>query len=99
MATWDSFCRLLHDRFDRDQHESILHKLFNVQQQTSVSDYVTTFSELVDQLTAYSPNSNPLFFTTHFIDGLRHDIKSIVLVQRPKNFDTACRLALCTAWR
>jgi len=29
-----------------------------------------------------------------FIDGLFPDIKAVVLVQRPKNLDTACVLAL-----
>jgi hypothetical protein len=29
-----------------------------------------------------------------FIDGLRDDIKSIIIVQRPVNLDTACYLAL-----
>jgi hypothetical protein len=45
-------------------------------------------------LKSYSPNSDPLFFTTRFVDGLCYDIKAIVLVQRPQNFDTAMRLAL-----
>lgn len=93
-ASWDTFCHLLHNRFDRDQHEFLLRQLFNVRQQTTVSDYVTTFFELVDQLKAYSPVADPLYFTMRFIDGLRHDIKAIVLVQRPQTFDTACRLAL-----
>ena len=29
-----------------------------------------------------------------FVDGLRHDIKSVVLLQRPKDLDTAATLAL-----
>jgi hypothetical protein len=33
-------------------------------------------------------------FTTHFIDGLKDDIKSIVLVQCPIDLDTASTLAL-----
>lgn len=76
------------------QHESLLRQMFNIRQQTTVSAYVSAFSQLVDQLTVYSPSSDPLFFTTRFMDGLRHDIRAIVVVQRPQNFDTACRLAL-----
>ena len=45
--------------------------------------YVTAFSKLVDQLKSYSPNSDTLFFTTRFIDGLCYDTKAIVLIQRP----------------
>ena len=93
-TTWDSFCSLLHERFDRDQHEFLLRQLFNIRQQTSVSAYATAFSELVDQIKSYCPNSDPLFFPQCFIDGLRQDIKAIVLVQRPQNFDAAVRLAL-----
>jgi hypothetical protein len=29
-----------------------------------------------------------------FIEGLKHDIKSIIMVQQPQNLDTACALAL-----
>lgn len=93
-VTWEKFCQWLHDRFDRDQHELLIRQLFNVRQQTTVSAYIATFSELVDQLTTYSPNADPLFYTMRFIDGLRHDIKAVVLVQRPPSFKTACRLAL-----
>jgi hypothetical protein len=85
---------MLHERFDRDQHEYLLRQMFNIRQQSTVSAYVTAFSQLVDKLISYSPNADPLYFTQRFIDGLRFDIKAIVLVQRPHNFDTAVRLAL-----
>lgn len=62
--------------------------MFNVRQLSSVAAYVTTFSELVDQLTTYSPNSDPLFFVTRFIDGLRPNIRAVVVMQRPSTFDT-----------
>jgi hypothetical protein len=79
-ATWDTFCQMLHERFDRDQHEYLLRQMFNIRQQSTVSAYVTAFSQLVDKLISYSPNADPLYFTQRFIDGLRFDIKAIVLV-------------------
>jgi hypothetical protein len=57
-------------------------------------DYIDKFCEFIDQLQAYSGVVDPLYYTTRFIDGLRDDIKSNILVQRPPNFDTACCLAL-----
>jgi hypothetical protein len=92
--TWSSFCQLLHDRFDRDQHESLLRQMFNIRQQSTVSAYVSAFTKLVNQLTTYSPSSDPMLFTTRFTDGLRYDIRAVVVMQQPKNLDTACRLAL-----
>ena len=82
-ATWSTFCQLLHDRFDRDQHELLIRKLFSIKQLTSVSDYVTCFTELVDQLSAYSNSTNPVYHTMCFIDGLFLEIRTVVLVQRP----------------
>jgi hypothetical protein len=35
-----------------------------------------------------------MFYTIRFIDGLRADIKAIVLVLRPKDLDTACTVAM-----
>ena len=35
-----------------------------------------------------------MYFTMCFIDGLKPEIKAIVIVQRPKTFDTACSQAL-----
>jgi hypothetical protein len=93
-SDWQNFCRLLHDRFDRDQKELLIRHLFHAKQTSSVAAYITQFTELVDQLKAYSQSTDPLFYTMRFIDGLRADIKSIVLVLRPKDLDTACTVAL-----
>jgi hypothetical protein len=49
---------------------------------------------LVDQLVAYEHNIDQRYYTTRFIDGLRDDIKSVILIQRPVDLDTACVLAL-----
>lgn len=50
--------------------------------------------DLVDQLSAYNPKPDQRYFTTRFVDGLSDSIRSIILVQRPYNLDTACTLAL-----
>lgn len=59
-----------------------------------MNDYVTRFTSLMDGLRSYSTSVDPVYYTTRFVDGLRPDIKSVVLVQRPKDLDTACVLAL-----
>jgi hypothetical protein len=37
---------------------------------------------------------DPLYYTTRFVDGLRDDIKYFIIVQRPKDLNIACCLAL-----
>lgn len=52
------------------------------------------FDELMHQLLAHDPLVNPAFLTNKFIDGLSDDIKSPVLLQRPKDLDTVSSLAI-----
>lgn len=47
----------------------------------------------MEQLKAYT-TPDPLYYTTRFIDGLRYDIRSIVMVQLPVDLDVACTFAL-----
>jgi hypothetical protein len=91
--SWHDFCKMVHDRFGRDQHEILIRQPFHIKQSGSVVDYVEQFVQLVDQLSAYTSSIDPLYYTLRFIDGLREDIRSIVLVQRPQDLDTACVLA------
>jgi hypothetical protein len=91
---WEEFCVLVHERFGRDQHESLIHQLFHIRQSGSVVEYVEHFSSLVDQLSAYEASTNPLYYAMRFVDELRDEIKSMVMIQRPSTLDLACALAL-----
>ena len=81
-VSWTEFYILLHERFCRDQHELLLRQLFNIRQTASVQEYADQFVDLVEQLSAYSTHPDTLSYTTRFIDGLRDDIRSVVLIQR-----------------
>lgn len=85
---------MLHERFGTDQYQSLVRQLFHIKQLGTVVEYIEQFSNLVDQLSAYESVADPLFFSTRFVDGLRDDIRAVVLVQRPSDLDTACTLAL-----
>jgi len=58
-----------------------------------VSEYIEQFVALVDQLKAYAKHPDPLYYTQRFIDGLKDEIKVVILVKRPCTLDTACVLA------
>jgi hypothetical protein len=91
---WTTFCRMLHERFGCDQHQILIWHMFHIDQEFTVIDYVKRFSALIDQLKAYNPNIDMLYYTTCFVDGLRVDIWSVVVVQRSKTLDTTYTLAL-----
>jgi hypothetical protein len=79
-ASWGEFCASLHERFGRDRHEALIRQLFHICQQGSVTEYVDQFSTLIDQLATYEAEANPLYYTMRFVDGLKDDIKSIVMI-------------------
>lgn len=91
--SWEHFCALITKRFAKNQHQMLLRQLFHIRQSSSMSVYIDEFSQLVDQLNAYQRMSDPLYYTMKFVDGLRDDIKAVVMLQRPKDFDTAAVLA------
>jgi hypothetical protein len=92
--TWEKFCTLVHDRFGRDQHEAIIRQLFHIQQSGSVSEYVEQFSSIVDQLVAYESGANPLYYAMWFVDGLKENIRKVVMIQMPGDLDLACAFAM-----
>jgi hypothetical protein len=91
--TWSEFGGLISESFGKNQYEYLLRQLLHIRQHSSITEYVEHFSQLVDQLNAYNLPSDLLYYTTKFIDGLRSDIKSVVLIQRPRDLDTAYVLA------
>lgn len=92
-SSWEEFCAAVLGRFGRNQHQSLVRKLYRLRQTGSVEDYVSQFSELMDQLTAYEPEPDMLHYTTRFMDGLKPSVRMTVAVQRPADLDTAYSIA------
>jgi hypothetical protein len=95
-ATWTELCSWIHDRFGKDQHDLLIRQLFHIKQSRSVQEYIDKLCELVDQLSAYEPShsANSRYYATCFVDGLKHEIKSIILVQMSVDLDIAFSLEL-----
>jgi hypothetical protein len=93
-AGWAEFCARIHDHFGQDQHDTLIHQLFHIRQVGTVVEYVEQFSALVDQLAPYESDSNPLYYAMRFVDGLRDEIRSMVMIQCPATLESACALAL-----
>lgn len=52
---------MIKNRFGRDQHESLIRQLFHIHYTSSVTEYVESFSQLIDQLDAYQSVIDPLY--------------------------------------
>lgn len=85
--TWESFVTLICARFDKDEHNHILHHFFNIKHTTTVVEYVEEFSDIVHHLLADGPSFPPSAIAKRFVDGLKKDIRAVDL-------DTASSLAV-----
>jgi hypothetical protein len=92
-SSWHEFCVMFLERFGRDEHDLLIRRMLHIKQTGSVTEYISQFAELIDQLTAYESPADPRHYTMKFIDGLSLAIRSSVFLQRPKDLDTACTLA------
>lgn len=91
--SWDEFMDLVSDKFGKEEFQHMVRQFSQLKQQGTVAEYTERFNGLVFNLTAHHPSWDPLFFVTQFVEGLRNDIKSVVLLHRPKDLDTAASLA------
>lgn len=92
--TWPTLCELVCARFTRDRQEALIRQWFHTQQNSSVAEYVEQFDSLMHQLMAYDSALTPVYFVQKFVEGLRDDIRGVVMVHRPQDLDTACSIAL-----
>lgn len=92
-VTWHDLCGRVCARFTRDKQQALIRQWFHVKQVSSVSEYVERFDIIMHQLNAYDSTAPPEYFMTKFVDGLKDEIRTIVLFQRPQDLDVACSLA------
>jgi hypothetical protein len=92
--SWRELCSAVCARFERDQHNHLIHQFFHIKQTDSVSEYVDEFDSLMHQILAHDPLFSTSAIINRFVDGLRSDIKTIVFIHRPLDLDTAVSLAL-----
>jgi hypothetical protein len=67
---------------------------FHIKQSTIVSEYIEQFCEILHQLLIHDPTLTASIITNCFIDGLKKEIRSVVMVHRPVSLDTVSSLAL-----
>uniref|UniRef100_A0ACD5U6K5 Uncharacterized protein n=1 Tax=Avena sativa TaxID=4498 RepID=A0ACD5U6K5_AVESA len=91
---WYSFSSLLCTRFGRDRHQLLIRQFYSIKQTSTVAEYIEIFDVLMNHLISYSDSTHHFYFLTWSVEGLRADIRAVVMVQRHLDLDTACSLAL-----
>lgn len=90
---WTEFSEAVCVKFGREEFQGLVRQFNRLKQTGSVSSYAEKFCELMHNLHAHHTSWNTEFSVTQFIDGLRADIRSAVIMHRPTDLDTAVDLA------
>lgn len=93
-VTWFDLCDRVCALFTKDRQETLVRQWFHIRQTGSVSEYVEKFDCLMHQLLAYEQIVPPVYFVQKFIDGLKDEVRRVVIVQRPQDMDAASSIAL-----
>jgi hypothetical protein len=64
-----------------------------VKQEGLVKDYTQEFQAIQFQVSMFNARFDELFFTSHFINGLKEVIKLVVQPQLPDSVDKVAQLA------
>jgi hypothetical protein len=91
---WDDFVSMVCAKFGRREFEQLLRQFSRLRQTGTVAEYAVQFNTAMNCLLAHHRSWDPLYFVTQFVDGLRADIRVVVMVQQPKDLDSAVSLAL-----
>jgi hypothetical protein len=91
---WEEFCLHLNNRFGRGQHNMLIRHFYHIYQNNIVAEYIEQFDILMHRLLAHEGQLTLAMITARFVDGLKDDIKSFVVIQRPVDLDTTCSPAM-----
>lgn len=91
--TWESLCTALCSKFGREQYQAHLRQFNTLRQSGTVVEYMTKFEELMHHILAHNPAFDPIYFITQFLDGLKSEIRAVVMLHQPKDLESAFSLA------
>jgi hypothetical protein len=71
-----------------------MNKALEIRQAGDVDAYSREFELLQNQLLAHNPALDDTFFVAKYVKGLRKDIRSAIILHKPRTVDAAISLAL-----
>lgn len=92
--SWMELCDMVCHKFTRDRQATLIRQWIHVGQTGSVAEYVESFDNLMHHLFSYDNALTPPYFLTKFVDGLKDEIRGVVMIQKPVDLDAACSVAM-----
>jgi len=93
LGDWASFMAAVEQKFGNNDYREALTELLELQQGSTVDQYISQFEDLQYQVTMHNSELGELFFTTQFLRGLKPEIGNVVQAQVPDTLERAMLLA------
>jgi hypothetical protein len=77
LGNWQEFARAVDVKFGVFDYMRSLQDLLMLKQKGSIEEYTKDFEALQFQVTMFNPRLDDIFFTTHFVNGLKDEIRGL----------------------
>ena len=90
---WDSFITAVVAEFGCDEYDGQMSVLLQLRQTGTVTEYIRSFESCMYHLLSVDSSLNSRWFISHFVHGLREDLRAAVRLQHPASVTRAAALA------
>jgi hypothetical protein len=92
LGDWSSFVATVEDKFGAYDYKKAIQELSALKQDGSVEEYTGEFEVVQFHVSMLNAGFDDMFFTSHFINGLKDGIRGVVQIQLPDSVDRASML-------
>ena len=90
-------CIAVESKFGKDLYHNAMHDLLQIKQTADVQEYYDRFQNAMHKVLVHNKSLDDVFFVSKFMQGLNPDIRSAIILHKPRTVDVALSLALMQA--
>jgi hypothetical protein len=87
------FVAAVEEKFGAYDYRKVVQDLLALRQEGNLEDYIREFEAIQFQVSMFNTGFDELFFTSHFVNGLKDEIRGVVQAQLLDSVDRATLLA------
>jgi hypothetical protein len=93
LGDWGMFVAAVEEKFGAYDYRKVVQDLLALRQEGNLEDYIREFEAIQFQVSMFNTGFDELFFTSHFVNGLKDEIRGVVQAQLPDSVDRVTLLA------
>ena len=86
---WVDLCIAIEAKFGRDLYQNSMQDILSMQQTSDVKEYHDRFQSAMHKVLVHNHSLDDVFFVSKFLQGLKHDVKSALVLHKPRTVDVA----------